>query len=74
MTDRKLSKEIQKEKVYEACDLLIELDFVKRELYELISENLSLVFERDRARHGMNDLQSQMEETIEGYQQVIIES
>jgi len=49
---------MQKEKRDEASEILLELDFVKRELYELIMQNHNLMEERNKARSELNELQS----------------
>lgn len=52
-------------------ELLMELDFVKRELYEQINVNKELEVERNLARKQFLDLESEMEQTLEGYRIVL---
>ena len=54
--------------------MLMELDFIKRELYEQIRINKSLEFERNNARKQFIDLESEMEQTLEGYRIVLEDS
>lgn len=52
-------------------ELLMELDFVKRELYEQINVNRELETERNKARRQFLDLEQEMEQTLEGYRIVL---
>lgn len=52
-------------------ELLMELDFVKRELYEQINVNRELEVERNKARRQFLDLEQEMEQTLEGYRIVL---
>ena len=65
-------KKSQKEKDA-LTELLIELDFVKRELYEQIGINKELEVERNNARKQFLDLENEMEQTLEGYRIVLQE-
>lgn len=65
---------MKKAKKFEISDVLTELDFVKRELYEQIDTNQVMAKEKDKAKTEYKDLENQMEETLMSYQQVIIDS
>lgn len=52
-------------------ELLMELDFIKRELYEQIGINKELEVERNNARKQFIDLENEMEQTLEGYRIVL---
>lgn len=65
-------KKSQKEKDA-LTELLIEVDFVKRELYEQIGINKELEVERNNARKQFLDLENEMEQTLEGYRIVLQE-
>jgi hypothetical protein len=54
-------------------ELLMELDFVKRELYEQITVNQELEHERNNARRQFLELENEMEQTLEGYRVVLAE-
>jgi ABC-type phosphate transport system auxiliary subunit len=54
-------------------ELLMEVDFVKRELYEQINVNKELEIERNKARKQFLDLENEMEQTLEGYRVVLEE-
>jgi intraflagellar transport protein 20 len=66
-------KKSQKEKDA-ITELLMELDFVKRELYEQIEVNKELQSERDTARKQFLDLEQEMEQTLEGYRIVLADT
>lgn len=67
------SKKTTKEKDA-ITDLLMELDFIKRELYEQIGINKDLEVECNKARKQFIDLENEMELTLEGYRTVLEES
>lgn len=52
-------------------ELLMELDFIKRELYEQINVNKELEEERNMARKQFLDLENEMEQTLDGYRTVL---
>jgi chromosome segregation ATPase len=52
-------------------ELLMELDFIKRELYEQIGINKEVEVERNNAKKQFLDLESEMEQTLEGYRIVL---
>ena len=51
--------------------LLMEVDFVKRELYEQINVNKALEVIKNQARKQFLDLENEMEQTLEGYRIVL---
>ena len=55
-------------------ELIMELDFIKRELYEQIGINKELEVERNNARKQFLDLENEMEQTLEGYRIVLEDS
>jgi regulator of replication initiation timing len=48
-------------------DLLIELDSVKRELYEQIEANKVIKLEKQKLKKEFHDMESEMQATIQGY-------
>lgn len=52
-------------------ELLMEVEFIKRELYEQIGINQELEEERNKARKQFIDLENEMEQTLEGYRIVL---
>lgn len=52
-------------------DLLIELDSVKRELYEQIEANKMIKIERQKLKKEFHDMEAEMQATIQGYCEVL---
>lgn len=52
-------------------DLLIELDSVKRELYEQIEANKVIKLEKQKLKKEFHDMESEMQATIQGYWEVL---
>lgn len=53
--------------ISEIQDLLIELDSVKRELYEQIECNKIIKQERQKLKKEFHDMEAEMQATIQGY-------
>lgn len=52
-------------------DLLVELDSVKRELYEQIEANKVIKTEKQKLKREFHDMESEMQATIQGYCEVL---
>lgn len=52
-------------------DLLLELDSVKRELYEQIEANKMIKVERQKLKKEFHDMEAEMQATIQGYCEVL---
>lgn len=48
-------------------DLLIELDSVKRELYDQIETTKNIKSEKQKLKQEFHDMESEMQATIQGY-------
>ena len=52
-------------------ELLLELDFVKRELYSLINFNKSLEADKQKLKQHLKKMEDEMQMTIDSYMQII---
>ena len=59
---------------FQISEILTELDFVKRELYEQIDINRAVKREKDQLQRNVTELEEQMNETVMSYQQVIMDA
>lgn len=50
------------------AELLMELDFIKWELYEQIDLNKKITIEKEQVKAEFKDLEIQMQETLDSYQ------
>ena len=61
-------------KLFQVSDVLMELEFVKRELYNQINLSEKLVIEKERFQKQVVDIEEEMQMTIESYKSVLTAS
>lgn len=63
--------EMNKLEISKVADLSLELDSVKRELYEQIEANKMIKLERVKLKHQLQEMESEMQTTLSAYSEVI---